>query len=81
MKVCERTGKNEGGKNMGCGFIMKSTQYCIYCYDCDEFEDYEEITRPTTVYKKRGWRKGSDNNWRCSKCHGKKHGMKPSIIR
>ena len=54
------------------GQIYKSIQFSVYCYSCDNLEDFESFKNQNeaeSIYRKRGWSK-TKNGWKCPECKG-----------
>lgn len=53
--------------------INKSVQYSMFCENwmtCNQFEDYQELTKPVTHYRGLGYKK-IKGRWYCSGCAAK----------
>lgn len=62
-------------KDMSGGFILKATQYSVWCATCDNLEDYDKHESKAAAekcYRQRGWRK-TRFGWQCKECANQPH--------
>lgn len=55
------------------GLIYKSVQFSVYCFSCDEIDDFQEFKNQRQAekrYREKGWRK-TKSGWQCPKCNKK----------